>query len=121
MSFSMSPTSPFPDKSQETLSNVGSQGAWGTGGPHRSQGPGAGESIRRLQRHSRPAGDRTRPLSSSQALCDSTNPGRFSAADGAMGMKTDKIYQNIPRDYFWRQLASFLFFSYISTFYIEHV
>lgn len=27
---------------------------------------------------------------------DSTNLGRFSAADGALGMKTDKIYHNGP-------------------------
>ena len=40
MILSMSQTSPVPDKSQETLSNVGSQGAWGAGGPHISQGAG---------------------------------------------------------------------------------
>lgn len=46
---SMSQTSLFPDKSQEALSNVGSQGAWGVGGPHGSQGAGDGMSIRWLQ------------------------------------------------------------------------
>lgn len=115
MILSMSRTSPIPDKSQETLSDVGSQGAWGARGPHVSQGAGGSMSIRRL-RGAPACWDWMRPLSSSQA-CDSTNPGGVSAADGALGMKTDKIHQKAPKDYLregcWVMgnfLASFLFF-----------
>lgn len=65
---------------RKTGSDVGSQGAWGTGGAQISQGAGGAMSIRRSwggatllesgQGHSLPAG-----------LCDSTNLGRFAAAE----------------------------------------
>lgn len=93
MGSSMSQTPPFSHKSQENTGvpeSVGSKWAlrllegksWHVN-PEASRGPPSCWKV-------------TRPLSQPH----STDPGRFTAADEAVGMKTDKIHQNVPQGYF---------------------
>ena len=64
---SMSQASLFPGKSQETWSNVGSQGV-GSGWASRIPRSRRQHVYQEAARGPLPGGDRTRPLSSSQAL-----------------------------------------------------
>lgn len=93
---SMSQTSLFPDKSQETLSNVGSQGAWGVGGPHGSQGAGDGMSVRWLQGAPYSMGT-GQDSSARKPAGDSHTQERSMWQMGALGMEKKRYTSMFPR------------------------
>lgn len=95
---SMSQTSLFPDKSQETLSNVGSQGAWGVGGPHGSQGAGDGVSIRWLQGAPYSMGTgQGHSLPARKPAGESHTQERSVRQMGALGMEKKRYTSMFPR------------------------